>query len=186
MQSSAAVMFRALVMLACLVAIPLLAVFGKSLPEIINTLLDGGWPSRPTSALNCPDKAPQFDPMVAVDLSASHVAPASYEAPAHSQPDPTAATPTNPQRHAPPPVNQFTHIQDRLRQLGATYYLLESWGSRPQLYRFYCKVAISGNPNSTRYYFEATNSDPLHAMAQVLQQVESWRRARGKGRGARG
>lgn len=38
-QSSTTVMFRALVMLVCLVAIPLAAVFGKSLPEMVKMLL---------------------------------------------------------------------------------------------------------------------------------------------------
>jgi hypothetical protein len=68
----------------------------------------------------------------------------------------------------------FTYIQDRLRQLGATYYLLESWGNDQLLYRFYCKVCVGGNANYTRY-FEATNVDPLQAMGQVLKQVETWR-----------
>ncbi len=55
--------------------------------------------------------------------------------------------------------------------------MLESWGSREQLYRFYCKVAVGGNPNYT-HYFEATGSDPLAAMADVLGQVEAWRAGR--------
>ena len=67
-------------------------------------------------------------------------------------------------------------IQHRLRQLGATYYLLELWGSEGQ-YRFYCKMALGGNPDFSRY-FEATDSDPLRAMAKVLAQVESWRAGR--------
>ena len=44
--SSATVMFRALVMLACLVAIPLAAVFGRSLPEMLKMLLARRWPIR--------------------------------------------------------------------------------------------------------------------------------------------
>lgn len=74
-------------------------------------------------------------------------------------------------------TEQFTHIQDRLRRLGATYSLLESWGTQEQLFRFYCRVAVGGNPNYT-HYFEATDSDPLTAMARVLRQVETWRNAR--------
>ena len=81
---------------------------------------------------------------------------------------------SDPPAQARSTVDQFTYIQARLRELGATYYLLESWGSREQLYRFYCKVAVGGNPNYT-HYFEATDSDPLQAMAQVLRQVEGWR-----------
>jgi hypothetical protein len=65
-------------------------------------------------------------------------------------------------------------IQQRLRELGSTYSLLESWGNQGQLYRFYCKMAIGGNANYTRY-FEATDSDPVRVMNRVLQQVEAWR-----------
>jgi len=72
-------------------------------------------------------------------------------------------------------ADPFHLIPDRLRQLGATYYLLESWGSEQQMYRFYCKMAVGGSADYTRY-FEASHSDPLQAMRQVLQQVEAWRR----------
>ncbi len=65
-------------------------------------------------------------------------------------------------------------LQSRLRQLGATYYLLETWGNQRQFYRFYCQMAVGGNAGYT-HYFEATNSDPLGAMADVLRQVEAWR-----------
>jgi hypothetical protein len=40
MQSSTGVMCRAMVMLACLVVIPLLALFGDSLPDLVTKLLD--------------------------------------------------------------------------------------------------------------------------------------------------
>ena len=81
----------------------------------------------------------------------------------------------------PPPAaasdSRAIAIQQRLRQLGAPHCLLEPWGSRGQLFRFHCKVAIGGNPNWTRY-FEATDADPLQAMTRVLEEVEAWR-ARG-------
>jgi hypothetical protein len=71
---------------------------------------------------------------------------------------------------------QFTYVQDRLRQMGATYYLLESWGDQKQEYRFYCRMAIGGNSQYTRSFW-AIDNDPLRAMNQVLDQVESWRSA---------
>ena len=103
------------------------------------------------------------------------VAPGQTVAPGMAPPTtaPGALSPAS----EPAARDRFSVIQDRLRQLGATYYLLESWGSQRQLYRFYCKMAIGGNPNYTRY-FEATDSEPLRAMAQVLGQVESWRKGR--------
>lgn len=71
-------------------------------------------------------------------------------------------------------IDQFTAIQQRLQQLGATYYLLETWGSDRNLYRFYCTMAVGGNANYTRC-FEQTDRDPLQAMAKVLSEVEAWR-----------
>jgi hypothetical protein len=71
----------------------------------------------------------------------------------------------------------FNATQQRLRELGATYYLLESWGNRGELYRFHCKVAIAGNPDYTRH-FEATDPHPARAMQMVLKDVEAWRSGR--------
>jgi hypothetical protein len=72
---------------------------------------------------------------------------------------------------------QFIATQRRLRELGATYYLLETWGSQGELFRFYCKAAVAGNASYTRY-FEATDTEPLRAMAKVLEQVQEWRAGR--------
>ncbi|MBI3838911.1 MAG: hypothetical protein HY288_13395 [Planctomycetia bacterium] len=72
---------------------------------------------------------------------------------------------------------RFTAMERRLREQGATYYLLETWGNEGELYRFHCKMAIGNNPNYTRH-FEATDRDALKAMAQVLERVEAWRAGR--------
>jgi hypothetical protein len=78
----------------------------------------------------------------------------------------------------PPPGDaRFGQMHERLRQLGATYVLLESWGDQHQAFRFYCKIAVAGNPHYT-YRFEATDTDPVHAMAKVVDQVERWRNQR--------
>jgi hypothetical protein len=106
----------------------------------------------------------------------SAVVPAGYQAPAETATVPVpgvdaagrAATGT------PATADQFHAIQERLRQLGATYYLLESWGNQQQMYRFYCKMAVGGSAQYTRC-FEATHAEPLQAMVQVLRQVEAWR-----------
>lgn len=66
------------------------------------------------------------------------------------------------------------YVLDRLRELGAVYYLLETWGNDGQRFRFHCKMAISGNPNHTRH-FEAIDRDALQAMGKVLAEVETWR-----------
>ena len=204
MQSSAAVAGRALIMLACVVGIPALALSGSSWSEMVKKLQDFRWPAilDLASASSSPslDKAPRFtasnstatptsgsDPakLGQVGLASplrpmaarSDVVPAGYQAPAESA---AVAVPAvefpaeNSRSTDSTAADPFRSIQDRLRQLGATYYLLESWGSHQQLYRFYCKMAVGGNADYTRH-FEATNSDPLHAMTQVLRQVVRWR-----------
>jgi hypothetical protein len=59
--------------------------------------------------------------------------------------------------------------------LGAVYYLLEFYGGQRQSYRFYCRMAVRGDPNYT-VEFNDTRPDPLQAMTGVLNQIEAWRR----------
>lgn len=70
---------------------------------------------------------------------------------------------------------RFKQIQHRLRELGATYYLLETWGDQSDAYRFYCRMAIGGNQHVTKQ-FNCVDRDPMVAMTNVLQQVESWQK----------
>ncbi len=74
---------------------------------------------------------------------------------------------------------EFRRIEQRLRELGATYYLLDTWGRNGDRYRFLCRMALTGNTDlgADRIFF-ATDSDPLRAMQNVLQQVEQWRSGR--------
>jgi hypothetical protein len=73
--------------------------------------------------------------------------------------------------------DRFTLMERKLREYGASYYLLETWGNDGDLYRFHCKMAVGANPSYTRH-FEATDRDALRAMAQVLEKVEAWRAGR--------
>ena len=62
---------------------------------------------------------------------------------------------------------------------GATYYLLEMWGPNADRYRFQCKMAIAGNSeHGPQRFFQATSTEPLRAMQDVLDQVEQWRGGR--------
>lgn len=72
--------------------------------------------------------------------------------------------------------DMFVAIQSRLQQLGAVYYLLETWGSDPACYRFYARMAVAGNRNVTRH-FEAVDRIPIRAMQRVLENVERWKAA---------
>jgi len=76
-----------------------------------------------------------------------------------------------------PTGDQFPDLERRLRELGATYYLLETWGAHGQYYRFQARMAVGGQADCVRH-FEAVHSDPQQAMADVLAQVETWRAGR--------
>ncbi len=211
-QSSAAIAFRALVMLAFIVGIPLVAFNGSSLPDGAKKLLEKVWPTIvsaiSTKTANTLPEAPRYDAKSQNPLAvpsqtlsgtsnppgqliadnrpdllyqqspgegsprfsqpASNIVPADYqiavEPSVNNKGSSSVQTDTNP----------FMSMQDRLVHLGATYYLLETWGNQRQFYRFYCQMAMGGNSSYT-HYFEATNANPLEAMADVLRQVEDWR-----------
>jgi hypothetical protein len=213
-QSSATIAFRAIVMLAFIIAVPLIAFNnGSSLPEKARKLLDQIRPMissavSKTNASVLPD-APAYDAKSQNLLSVPSttlggMSKMPQQLTADNQPNllPVQPSDVGAQRLNPPassviPVNYqsavdsshnspavnysgqadanpFMALQDRLRQLGATYYLLETWGNQRQFFRFYCQMAVGGSANYTRY-FEATNANPLEAMADVLRQVEAWR-----------
>jgi len=64
-------------------------------------------------------------------------------------------------------------MERRLRELGATYYVLEKWGEGADRYRFECHVAIATDADHNRY-FDATAERPDSAVDAVLRQVERW------------
>jgi hypothetical protein len=68
---------------------------------------------------------------------------------------------------------QFTAIQQRLRQLGATWYALETWGNEGR-FHFTCRVSVDGNPGLNRL-FQASDAEAIQAMAKVLHDVERWK-----------
>lgn len=208
-------------MLGCLVAIPLVAVFGNALPEAIDQVMGTWWTPRTVAVENeTAEEAPLFEPMLrsgpqpaegdwppaarssampfdreaassdatVCDADGCRVLPATYEAAvepsgARSRALGTPMLPggdaalVSPSHQRPAAPDEFQAICDRLKELGATYVLLESWGDRQEQFRFYCKIAIAGNANYT-YRFESTSQAPLGAMAEVLRQVENWRAAR--------
>ena len=98
MQSSATVMCRALVMLVCVVAIPLVALFGTSARDLINTLLDGHKDAGPASARALLPEAPPFDP--ASQLLVSGTGPRGEVQAMVQQPGSVPLTPVG----TPPPI----------------------------------------------------------------------------------
>lgn len=227
-QSSTTTLVRALVMLICVVVLPLVALFGTSLPEwaeevgLVDRLLGRhvltSRATDPQSVLATPlqpvppapfdhqqpsQAGPRFfrPPQVAPPVIGGFESPATplagalttgadrvpgpvivagYETPdiaiPRTQPDWPGPSPAPTAPAAAAPTSPFEYVGQRLRELGATYYLLELWGDEQKLHRFYCRMAVGGNPNCTRY-FEATDADALTAMVRVLQEVEVWRSA---------
>lgn len=59
----------------------------------------------------------------------------------------------------------------RLNQLGISHYQLEP-GSDPSEFHFSCSLTLAENPRVT-HRFEAQADDPLHAVSDVLAQIEA-------------
>jgi hypothetical protein len=95
-----------------------------------------------------------------------------YGSPPH-EPAPPAADAASPLGQP----ERFTQMERKLREYGATYYLLETWGNDGQSYRFHCRIAVSNDARLSRH-FEASNRDALEAMSEVVQRVAAWRAGR--------
>ena len=65
----------------------------------------------------------------------------------------------------------------RLESLGATYYKIEKWGNRGELFRVSCFVPLSDNHSHTKH-FQAIGSDVVTVMQTVITDIERWRNLR--------
>lgn len=165
MQSSASVTCRAVGLLACVVTIPVLAMFGTPLAELAKGLWAGSTASA-SAGLRAAIPTSKGEACIQNNDSpqlANAPVPANY---------PTAIS-TRQATLARSSSGQVELILDRLHHLGASYCRLEPWGSRGN-YRFCCRIAIDGDSCYTRY-FEATGPDGVSAMLRVLRDIEAWR-----------
>jgi hypothetical protein len=146
-------------MLSCLVTVPLIAMFGTSLPE-----------ETPREVATTRSASP--GPKSEADPPRAEVIPASYQTSGQWEDQRGAPSPGEP---GPPMVadDRLATVQRHLQQLGATYYRLESWGNEGPRFRFECRVAFGRNSDCARH-FEATNRDAMQAIAKVVRQVEAW------------
>lgn len=260
MQNSTTRALRAIILLACLIVIPLVALFGTALPELAARFLEGGLGGEAAPAGESLAEAPRFcsEGQPAVSAVGPQGADVGEVVPAHGGPasgrevpagynlsvdqaarpssgaenlgvagpvavNPVSASPVmaapgmcvsdspsvgaavSPMSGSPlsgnspvpldanrtepsvvtnagsPPSSaeggSFVRIQNRLRDLGAVYYKLESWGSQQQLFRFQCEMAVGSGPGLTRH-FEAVDNDPLMAMHKALVEAEAWHASR--------
>jgi len=88
-------------------------------------------------------------------------------------PPPAVETRPNPIPAAATPGDWFQWTEARLKQLGASQFILESSGAQGG-YRFRCKAALANDPGFARH-FEAQGDSALAAMQEVLRLVEAWR-----------
>lgn len=69
------------------------------------------------------------------------------------------------------PNDPFATSEERLRELGATYYRLEAWGDRGEFYRCACDIRLGPRSRAARH-FEAIEPTASEAVAAVIAQVE--------------
>jgi hypothetical protein len=74
---------------------------------------------------------------------------------------------------------QCEELLGQLRQLGASYYALETWGAQGQYFRFQAKVAAGNGAGYVRH-FDTIDPSAEEAMASVVGQVERWRASQGQ------
>jgi hypothetical protein len=139
--------------------------------------------SRRRGRGNADDELPSYDGRVRGE---------SLQKTVYSQPDEVATDPkTGEERDAGQalagerlsPVQRVANSgaladgEQRLRELGATYYRLEAWGSDGSFYRCSCSVPLNPRSRATRH-FESIEAAPSQAIDALIKQVEIWRTKR--------
>ena len=74
------------------------------------------------------------------------------------------------------PPQHFESLALHLKMLGATYYRLEKWGNRGELFRFSCFVAPSES-YSYEKHFQAIGADAVTVMQSVIAEIEQWKKS---------
>jgi len=186
-------------MVACAIAIPVVAIFGKSLPDLLwdqccRRLAAGHSTALPKPAETWSSSLATMNPtpeLTGLELPKSAPWPDLNQASCDAGRTDTQVSTTLPlgesRDGSVPPLeevasrttDQFTGIQQRLRQLGATWYALETWGNEGR-FHFTCRVSVDGNPSLNRL-FQASDAEAIQAMAKVLHEVERWKSPTGVG-----
>jgi hypothetical protein len=161
MQSPAGLVFRTLLLLGCLLVLPFVAVCGSSLPDVVQTALQGRWPSIGSASAKPDSGISQFVPATAPAAGGQETTTANRR-----QDDNSVGL-------SPSVLDRLAQIERRLQQLGASYYRLEEWGNQREFYRFSCDMAIGDDPNLARS-FQAIRGDRVEAMTDVLGQIEAF------------
>ena len=186
MPNQTILMLRVAVTLACLVGVPAVALVGIPTAEpTARSPLDHADTTRTPSVRDAerrgsprasvggerplPPDAPAATPRATIrDISAAEslaepVAPGPPTVNAAGYEQPVATS-------DPPAVDSMTVSLQRLQQLGAVYYRLESSPRAAAEFRFHCRVAGFERP------FEAVDPVAAHAVARVVREIEAARR----------
>ena len=171
--------FRALVLLGFLTAVPLFAVFSAPTLSSVQVLGSSMRPqaqittSRPTEPTPTDDRSARLDAAQRTTPKPRRSrAAAVQQAVAPRRPPETAALVGQSNPDSVLPTDHFRFIQNRLRQLGAAYFRLETI-TNSRKYHFFCRIDAARDGQSGTH-FEATRLDPVDAMDAVLAKAESW------------
>ena len=168
---------RGLALLATLIFVPGIAIFWNHLPKDLV--------SKPSPR----PVAPKTDSNEAA-ASLSVLAPEPIHPPFAETPiEPTVSLPDAKtasempiqqvswqQPQSQPPLN-FELMEQHLKALGATYYRLEKWGNRGELFRFSCYVTPLGG-GSYEKHFQSIGADAVAVMRSVIADIEAWKNAK--------
>lgn len=172
---------RSIILLAALLGLPAWAIVGNpwdaspgEAPAPRRLAADPPAGQEPASSLAEPVEPAALQPWAEADVAQTAFTEDSATSPRALPPSPVPTPADEYAQRAAQGAYRWQEIQHRLRELGATYYLLETWGPGGEQFRFHCQLAVAGNPSYARS-FEAVGQSALDAMEEVLQQVEHWR-----------
>ena len=167
---------RSITLLATLMFVPGIAIFWNHLPKDIVP--------QPIQKSATPDTGESTTSVPVFAMESVHPFPLeTHLEPAIPPPTPKVAS----EVPAPQIVGElsqstaspqdFGSLELRLKALGATYYRLEKWGNRGELFRFSCFVTPS-EPYAYEKHFQAIGADAVTTMCSVIADIEAWKNAR--------
>jgi len=173
---------RGITLLATLCVVPSIAIFWNHLPktfasqsasrltapqiEIAQPTREDSSESATSTAMFVPGTIYPPSPVVSMEPAFSNPAPKTASEVSIQQ------VSWDPSRREPP--QNFESLQNRLKVLGATYYRLEKWGNRGELFRFSCFVTPSES-NAYEKHFQSIGADAVTVMRSVIADIEAWK-----------
>ena len=149
---------RSAVLLGTLIVVPGIAIFWNHLPK--NPVY------RTSPATHSLPATPSESVHTVLSPVPSSIQPAVPQAIQHIARGQAQALPM-------PPLD-FTALEHRLKALGATYYQLEKWGDRGELFRFVCLVTPPGAYGYEKH-FQSIGTDAIALIQSVIADIEAWK-----------